>query len=229
MTASSDDAGHQGLSDGTTMPARRTLFVIAAVALVVFVLFGVLAKVPWPGLRHLDALAPANGYRLSSHSAAVRIPALVITNLGSPLAVDIVTVLAAIWLSLVRRRRLVVVVLVARLGELACESLAKLVIGRPRPHLLPLLTSASGTSFPSGHAAGSVAAYGTILLVVAVCVGRPPSWWIVVLVSVFLCAVATSRVILGVHYPTDVLGGMALGLAWVTLAWSLSGETERGE
>jgi undecaprenyl-diphosphatase len=204
-----------------TVPTRRELVVIAAVALVMFVLLGVLAKVPWTGLRHLDTIASADGYRLSSHNAAVRIPALVITWLGSPLAVDIVTVLAAAWLSLVRRWRLAAVVLVARSGELACESLAKLVVGRPRPHLLPMLTSASGTSFPSGHSAGSVAAYGAILLAVAVCLGRPPSPWVVALMTLFLFAVAASRVVLGVHYPTDVLGGMELGLAWVALAFAV--------
>jgi membrane-associated phospholipid phosphatase len=203
------------------VPTRRVLVAIAAVALVVFVVLGVLAEVRWAGLRHLDAIAPANGYRLSSHNAAVRIPALVITDLGSPLAVDIVTVLAAAGLLLARRWRLAAVVLVSRLGELACESLAKLVVGRPRPHLLPMLTSASGTSFPSGHSAGSVAAYGAILLAVAVCLGRPPSRWIVVLVTVFLFAVAASRVLLGVHYLTDVLGGMELGLAWVALAFAV--------
>lgn len=206
------------------MPPRRTLFVIAAVALVVFVLFGVLAEVPWPGLRHLDAIAPAGGYRLSAHNAAVRIPALVITDLGSPVAVDVATVLAAIWLLRVRRWRLAAVVLVARLGELATESLAKLVVDRPRPHLLPLLTSASGTSFPSGHAAGSAATYGAILLVVTMCMGRR-SRWLQALVLAFLCAVAVSRVLLGVHYPTDVLGGLALGVAWVALACSLNSGT----
>jgi membrane-associated phospholipid phosphatase len=204
-----------------TVPTRRVLVVVAAVALVVFVLLGVLAEVPWAGLRHVDAIAPVNGYRLSSHNAAVRIPALVITDLGSPLTVDIVTVLAAAWLSLARRWRLAAVVVVARLGELACESLTKLVVDRPRPHLLPLLTSASGTSFPSGHSAGSVAAYGAILLAVAVCLGQPPSRWVVALMTVFLFAVAASRVVLGVHYPTDVLAGMELGLAWVALAFAV--------
>ncbi|HEX5405581.1 MAG TPA: phosphatase PAP2 family protein [Pseudonocardiaceae bacterium] len=219
MTASGDDTGRHGASGVLAVPTRRVFVIVAAVGLLVFVLFGVLAEVPWTALRHLDAIAPADGHRLSSHAVALRTPALVITDLGSPLAVDVVTVLAAAWLLLVRRWRLAGVVLIARFGELTCESLTKLVVSRPRPHLLPMLTSGSGTSFPSGHAAGSVAAYGAILLVVAVHVGRRPSWWIVVLVAAFLFAVAASRVILGVHYPTDVLGGMALGLAWAALAF----------
>lgn len=204
-----------------TVPTRRVLIGIGVVSLVMFVLFGVLAEAPWTGLRHLDEIAPADGYRLSSHTAGLRIPVLVITNLGSPLAVDVATVLTAVWLLLVRRWRLAAVILVARFGELACESLAKLVAARPRPHLLPTLTSAAGTSFPSGHSAGSVAAYGAILLIVSVYLGRPPARWVVGLVTVFLVAVAASRVILGVHYPTDVLGGMALGLAWVALSFAV--------
>jgi hypothetical protein len=67
-----------------------------------FVLFGILAEVQWTELRHLDEIAPTDGYLLSSHTAALRIPTPVITNLGSPLAVEIATVLATAWLLPVR-------------------------------------------------------------------------------------------------------------------------------
>jgi hypothetical protein len=87
MTVSSDDAGHQGLNDGVTRPSRRALFVIAAVAPVVFVRFDVLA---------------------------------------------------AGWLLLVRRWQLAVVVLVARFGELACESLATELVDRGTRDGVPL-------------------------------------------------------------------------------------------
>jgi undecaprenyl-diphosphatase len=128
----------------------------------------------------------------------VRGPAIVITDLGSPLAVDVVTLVAACCFALLRRAPLGLVVLLARFGELACGTVVKLLVERPRPDLLPRLTSASGASFPSGHVAGSTAAYGAIVL-----------------------AVAASRVLLGVHYPTDVLGGLALGVAWAAGSFAL--------
>jgi undecaprenyl-diphosphatase len=197
---------------------RRALVVVAVASALVFVLCGVLATVSWPALRHLDALAPSAGHRWSMATAAVRVPAKVITTLGSPTAVDVVTVLAAGFLLLRKKIRLAIVVVVARLGELGTESLAKLVVGRPRPDLLPVLTSASGSSFPSGHAAGSAVVYGSLVLVAAVLWDRPPPWWVTSLVAAFVVLVAASRVVLGVHYPTDVLGGLALGAAWAAVA-----------
>jgi undecaprenyl-diphosphatase len=198
--------------------SRRALLVVAVAAALVFVLCGVLATVPWPALRHLDAIAPSAGHRWSEATAGARVPAIVITTLGSPTAVDVVTVVVAVVLALRRRIRLAVVVVVARLGELGTESLAKLVVGRPRPDLLPVLTSAGGPSFPSGHSAGSAAVYGSVALVAVVLLGRPLPWWVTSLVAAFLVLVAASRVVLGVHYPTDVLGGLALGTAWAVLA-----------
>jgi undecaprenyl-diphosphatase len=197
---------------------RRALVVVAVASALVFVLCGVLATVSWPALRHLDALAPSDGHRWSMATTAVRVPAKVITTLGSPTAVDVVTVLAAGFLLLRKKIRLAIVVVVARLGELGTESLAKLVVGRPRPDMLPVLTSASGSSFPSGHAAGSAVVYGSLVLVAAVLWDRPPPWWVTSLVAAFVVLVAASRVVLGVHYPTDVLGGLALGAAWAAVA-----------
>jgi hypothetical protein len=75
----------------------------AALALLAFALFGVLALLPWPTLRHLDGQAPAAGDHLATRSPAIRTPALVITDLGSPLAADIVTVVAAGCFALLRR------------------------------------------------------------------------------------------------------------------------------
>lgn len=192
------------------LPARTTLVVVAVVALVLFVAFGVLAEVPWPWLRHVDAAAPAAGHAASLHHAVLRVVARVVTDLGSPTAVDVVAVAAAAWWAWRRQWWLVATMAVARLGELGVESLAKAVVGRPRPPLLPVLTSASNTSFPSGHSAGSAAVYGTLAVLLALRLTWP--------VVVFALLVAASRVVLGVHYPTDVLAGLALGTAWVAAA-----------
>jgi undecaprenyl-diphosphatase len=205
--------------DGSvTLPSRRVLLVVAAVAGLVFVLFGVLAVLPWSALRHADALGPSAGYGLARHAAGVRVPGIVVTDVGSSLVVDVVTVVAVVWLLLLRRLRFAMVVLVARAGELASGLVAKLVVGRERPDLLPRLTSASGDSFPSGHSAGSAAVYGAIALIL---VALGAARWVLSAAVVLVLAIAASRVLLGVHYPTDVLGGMALGVAWMAIAFAV--------
>jgi undecaprenyl-diphosphatase len=118
--------------------------------------------------------------------------------------------------------RAVVLVVVARLGELACESGLKALIARPRPVLNSPVADASGYSLPSGHAGGAAAVYGSLVLLAVPLLRR----WARVLLwaarALLVAAVAASRVLLGVHYPSDVTAGVALGLAWVGMAASLS-------
>jgi membrane-associated phospholipid phosphatase len=220
------DSPESGIRGGdasgvVTLPGRRVLLAVATGAAVLFLVFGVLATARWPGLRAVDILVSTSGYHVALHHTAVRAVAVVVTDLGSPLAVDVVAVVATGCLLLLRRWRQAVVVAVARLGELVCESAAKALVGRARPDLVPTLTTATGASYPSGHTAGSVATYGAVALVAATVLARPAARWMLGVVGTFVVAVGVSRVVLGVHFPTDVLGGMALGVAWVALAFAV--------
>ncbi len=96
----------------------------------------------------------------------------------------------------------------------AIAGVVKVAVGRARPPTSLHLVNESGFSFPSGHSTDSAALYLTIGLVVAVVFLRRPLARVVVVgaAGVLVFAIGLSRMILGVHYPTDVLAGWALGL-----------------
>jgi undecaprenyl-diphosphatase len=187
------------------------------------VLTGLVAS-HWPVLSVGDhgAEIAAHGAVLTQHWLLVA--ARTATAIGNPVVVDVVAALAVVGLLVLKWWRAAVVVALARVGELACESVVKVLVGRPRPALVHPVASASGYSFPSGHAGGSAAVYGALALVIFAEVARSARLILATGTALLVGAVAVSRVLLGVHYPSDVAAGVALGLAWVsgaTLAVSL--------
>ena len=114
-------------------------------------------------------------------------------------------------------------------GAIVLYEVMKPAVGRARPDSGAWLASAGGFSFPSGHATAAIAFYG--MLAVLLATGRSPrvkaAIWLGAAVIVAL--VAASRVYLGVHWMSDVLGGLAFGAAWLCLvltigiAWPLAG------
>jgi membrane-associated phospholipid phosphatase len=98
-----------------------------------------------------------------------------------------------------------------RAVELGAETGIKQLLQRPRPAFPDSVATAADAIFPSGHAAGiAVPAVALLLVTCSLRARRAPTGWIVGANGVML-TVATSRVLLGVHYPTDVLGGALLG------------------
>jgi undecaprenyl-diphosphatase len=111
----------------------------------------------------------------------------------------------------------VALILAVATDPLAVESL-KFVFSRPRPELWPHLAPATGFSYPSGHAALATVAYGVsaILLVTRVPT-RLGSVVVFGIAATVIALVALSRVYLGVHYPSDVVGAMLFGTCWIFL------------
>jgi undecaprenyl-diphosphatase len=118
-----------------------------------------------------------------------------------------------------RSRYGLVVIAVTLVGRGLVEA-QKYGIARLRPedevHLVPVSTP----SFPSGHAASSMIVYQTLALVLAS--GTRWKWPAVAAALVLSFCIGLSRIMLGVHWPTDVIGGWAFGLLWVLLALPLA-------
>jgi membrane-associated phospholipid phosphatase len=108
----------------------------------------------------------------------------------------------------------------AALSGWALSGLAKLAVHRPRPHVIPRLMHGAGWfSYPSGHSMLAPIIFGLGIIVWAAPWPSPAlRRAALVLAALFALSIGFSRVYLGVHYPSDVLGGLLLGTAWSALA-----------
>ncbi|HZG71278.1 MAG TPA: phosphatase PAP2 family protein [Chondromyces sp.] len=110
-------------------------------------------------------------------------------------------------------------VLTVALGGLF-NSFLKEMFQRQRPDILPLIEQ-GGYSFPSGHSMGSAIFYGAVSWLLFELLDRQWTKMIGVIVALgFILLIGMTRIYLGVHYPSDVLGGYIAGAAWLTFSIS---------
>ena len=140
--------------------------------------------------------------------------AKVVTQAGAAPVLALLGVVVAVGLWWRGARVIVAVAPTIALGAGAvAASVVKQLIGRARPPISVRLVNETEASFPSGHATDSAAFYITLALVLAVFVFRRPLARVVTTAAGFAIAgcIGLSRLVLGVHWPTDVLAGWALG------------------
>lgn len=118
---------------------------------------------------------------------------------------------------------LAMVLLAASLARPPLEWTLKILVGRERPDFERLVPG-HGPSFPSGHVMASIALWGLLPPVIALVTGRRRWWWwSVVFAGAVIGLVAASRVYLGVHWLSDVVGGLVLGSLYLAgVEWLLS-------
>jgi undecaprenyl-diphosphatase len=179
----------------------------------------VLLAVLWFAMLTLG-MGPVDDWLLSNLYAGGK-PALVtvargFTFLGEPVVLIGLSLVVAAWLAYQRRGRYALALVVVTLVGRGLAEIQKYAIDRIRPenevHLVPVSTP----SFPSGHATSSMIVYLTLAIVLA----ADTRWkWPAVAGALALSfCIGVSRLMLGVHWPTDVVGGWAFGLLWVLLA-----------
>ncbi|MFR9801679.1 phosphatase PAP2 family protein [Pseudonocardia sp. RS010] len=146
-----------------------------------------------------------------------------ISRLASAPAVVVGTLtLGVVALAVTRSRRPVVFVLVAVVGEPMLYLTVSGLVGRMRPAVDDLTTGLPpAASWPSGHAAAAVVLYGAVAVLVVARARSRWRWAVVALPAVIAPAVAFARVYEAAHYPTDVLAGLLLGVAWLAVAGRL--------
>jgi undecaprenyl-diphosphatase len=139
-----------------------------------------------------------------------------VTELGDGTVLGLVAVAVLGWLIWLRRWRLAGYWSAAIVfGQLAA-AIFKLAIQRARP-LANFSDGISSYAFPSGHAVMSTVVYGFLAVLVARQLSRPHRWVVYAMAALLVGAIAMSRLYLGVHWMSDVLGGLSLGLVWVSL------------
>lgn len=132
-------------------------------------------------------------------------------------------VAAAVYLAFKRRRRAALLLVIAFGARLFVE-LQKSLFARPRPVLTDHLDTVSSLSFPSAHAANSMATLVAIALLLPVSLRW--KWIAVAAAAVLSLLIGLSRIALGVHWPSDVIGGWAFGLLWMLLMIRLASTRE---
>lgn len=143
-----------------------------------------------------------------------------VTALGSIGVLAMITLMVVGYFFVISKPKAGLAVFVAVGGGQLLSSLAKLIIDRDRPDLVPHGAQVFTASFPSGHSLMSAVVYLTLAVMI---IRLSPHW--VGKVYILACAVliavlvGTSRVYLGVHWPTDVLAGWTVGCLWAVACW----------
>lgn len=139
-----------------------------------------------------------------------------VTWLGGTIWLAVITAAVALWLLARGQGRLALFLVLTTAGGGVLNRVVKILVDRPRPEVDHEVASALGDSFPSGHAMSSVVVYGALLLVLLPVVRRRAARRaVVVSVAALVAAIGSTRLLLGVHFLSDVLGGFVLGLAWL--------------
>jgi undecaprenyl-diphosphatase len=200
-------AGRYGLR--VTLLAAAFVLVTVPFALL---LFEVVAKGP---LVRIDA-AVADWMNGWVHGLPWLVHVLeVISWFGLPPWLGTFVTVGAVFVWWRGRHRLAAYLVVTVVGGSLVDTLVKVLVDRPRPLVDHPLDTAFGTSFPSGHAMASTVAYGAVLLVFLPVLGRRHRPVAIAVAVTIVLAIGSSRLLLGVHFLSDVVGGYVLGVAWL--------------
>jgi undecaprenyl-diphosphatase len=150
-----------------------------------------------------------------------------LTAIGGPTVLFLVVLAVVGFLVLQTRYRTALFVAATAISGEIVNTTLKYAFNRPRPSVVPHLRVVFSSSFPSGHAMESAIVYLTLgAILMRVAERRLTKIYILGIATLLTFLVGVSRVCLGVHYPTDVIGGWIIGFVWASICWLV---TERFE
>lgn len=206
----------------TKFSKPKNLFVLAMVLTIPFLLLVWASFYDWGLIGVLDEVIGSEFHE--ERGDVLTWFFILITRMGDAWFVALFTTLfsAWIWKSRNNKRLAIWYFLTVSVGAGGVNQLVKFVFRRPRPTHVEHLITQGGYSFPSGHAMGSIVTYGALLFLII----RATRAWLPAIVSSMvllplIALIGISRVYLGVHYPSDIIGGYSLGLAVLSLSIGL--------
>ena len=203
-----------------TVPRRplgattMTVVVGFAALVAILIVFGSIAEaVRAQEVFGLDTWATPFLHGIASPSLDVLMNAL--TDIGSSLVIVPILFVVGAWLLRRQRYGAALFLGVASVGSLVLQGTMKVFFARPRPHLDWVQQVLSDYSFPSGHTMSAVIFYVALALILWSVFGRRIGVIALAIAATVTFGVSVSRIYLGYHYLTDVVGGLLAGIAWL--------------
>ena len=201
-----------------TQDLRRPLLAGAFVAAMAFVFLKLGSEVLEGETQGFDQRVWLLAQMLNSQYPLLTLVMRDLTSLGSTAVMTLFTTVTVVYLALIGSRRMAALVLSAMLSGSTLVVVTKGLFDRARPDLTFTDIVVSGASFPSGHTSMSAIAFLTLSALIAATQRRTRERiYILLIAGLLTLLVGLSRVALGVHWATDVMGGWAFGAAWTVL------------
>ncbi len=202
---------------------RNKLLIASILGFLPFLYFAIIGYYDWTNVT-------ANDYEIGAFFYELREPlrttiAIVITRLADFEGQLIITVITVLLLFLFRKWKTGLWYgLTILLGSEYLNKFVKEIYQRVRPDQIEHLIEQGGYAFPSGHSMGSMIVFGGIIFILTRKIKTNWQQWLIgILFGLLILLIGVSRIYLGVHYPSDVIGGFSLGFTWITLSIALVG------
>ena len=137
-----------------------------------------------------------------------------ITNFGGAIFLSIATVMLFL---LIKNKKIGLSIISNIVIITVLNQLLKRILQRPRPTEFRIVEE-TGYSFPSGHSMVSMAFYGYLIYLIYIYIkNKYVKWTLITILSILICLIGISRIYLGVHYTSDVLGGFLLSISYLVI------------
>lgn len=200
----------------TSFYATVGIFLIVGVAIAVAGTLGFAQMGDWVKDGATQGMDVATLEWLKTHHTPLLTQmAVELTYLGTGTVVFMIVAVAALFLWHTKHKHSAILLLASVAGNIILNGVLKFAFHRPRPTVFDWQTTAVSSSFPSGHAMSATVTYGTVAYLV---IRLQKHTWSRLLTgiaaSLLILLICSTRLYLGVHYPSDVVAGIIVGLAW---------------